>query len=191
MPDNGGVYFVPAFSGLYAPYWYVPYGHRVFYYSTLLCVLLCVFRLFVLELFSILLFVLPFFSFSPPLFLLHLLLLLCLRLLFSLTEPGCWFISSFITNIYYFIFYILHSSFLLFIPCFLFLLSVSLLLFSILLLIHFFYTCILLLRYWSDSIFLLITIPIPILGNPRETNSILIFYLILNVTISSLTFLTV
>ena len=25
MPDNGGVYFVPAFSGLYAPYWYVLY----------------------------------------------------------------------------------------------------------------------------------------------------------------------
>ena len=23
VPDNGGVYFVPAFSGLYAPYWYV------------------------------------------------------------------------------------------------------------------------------------------------------------------------
>ena len=21
VPDNGGVYFVPAFSGLYAPYW--------------------------------------------------------------------------------------------------------------------------------------------------------------------------
>ena len=23
VPDNGGVFFVPAFSGLYAPYWYV------------------------------------------------------------------------------------------------------------------------------------------------------------------------
>ena len=21
MPDNGGIYFVPAFSGLFAPYW--------------------------------------------------------------------------------------------------------------------------------------------------------------------------